>query len=84
MTASSGSAANGLAWCDADDRLPTASAAGCEHRRGFGKWVHLADDRLEPAVPKPLREVGEPGPFGFDDEEDGPSAFGGVWAARRW
>jgi hypothetical protein len=47
-----------------------SAPAGREGRGGLGQRTHLADGRVEPPVPHPPHEFGEPGPVGFDDEED--------------
>lgn len=44
--------------------------AGREGGGCLGERAHLRDGHPEPPVPHPLREVGEPDPVGFDDEED--------------
>jgi hypothetical protein len=61
---------------DAVDRLAGCAFVGGERGGCFGEWPYGADDRLEPSVPQPRGEVGEPGAVGFDDEEDGPPVRG--------
>src|SRR5918996_3504931 len=64
------------AFDDPDDRLSGSAPVRGKRSRRFGERAYRPNDWLEPSVHESLGEVREPGPVGFDDEEDGAPVLG--------